>query len=456
MKGNPPGPKGHWLLGNLPEFGADALGFLRELTGYGDLASYRFGPFRSYHISHPDYFHQVLVTDARKFYKTRRVKQVLRETTGNGILTSDGEFWKRQRKLVQPAFHANRIGAYADTIVQLTDQMLADWQPGQKLDVSSAMSGLTVKIISKILFDAEPGVSLDQIQAAIGPALEVIDERFNQLMVAPSWLPTPNNRRLKKSVALLDSIIQRFIDDRRALGEDKGDLLSMLLAAQDEDGSVMTDQQVRDEAMTLFGAGHETTAVTLMWVWYLLSQHPDVEARLHQEVDRVLGDRPATLADLKHLPYTEMIVKEALRLYPPAWITTREVIEPVEIGGYTLAKGSIVTLCFYWLHRDPRFFDQPDVFDPERFSPANEASIPKYAYLPFGAGPRVCIGNALAMMEARLILATIAQRFRLVLPPGEQVVAERLFTLRPKGGLRMALRERENSLADRAALVSQG
>jgi cytochrome P450 len=247
--------------------------------------------------------------------------------------------------------------------------------------------------------------------------------------------------------ARLDEMIQKFIDDRRASGEDKGDLLSMLLLARDEDGTgQMNDKQVRDEAMTLFGAGHETTAVALTWTWYLLSQHPEVEARLHEELNIALGGRQPTLEDLPRLPYTEMIIKEAMRLYPPAFGTTREANTNAEIAGYTIKKGQVVYVNIYGVHRDSRFFPDPDRFDPERFSPENEKQIQKYAYLPFGGGPRVCIGNAFAMMEARLILATVAQKYRLKLAPGHQVAPSRLFTLRPKFGMKMVAARRESVL----------
>jgi cytochrome P450 len=242
-------------------------------------------------------------------------------------------------------------------------------------------------------------------------------------------------------------MIQRFIDDRRKSGEDKGDLLSMLLMARDEDdGGGMTDQQVRDEAMTVFGAGHETTAAALMWTWYLLSQHPDVEARLMEELDTVLGGRTPQLSDLPRLTYTEMVIKEAMRLYPPAWSVTRQTVgDDVVISGYPIKQGSVVILNIYGVHRDARYFPDPERFDPERFSPENEKTIPKHAYLPFGGGPRVCIGNAFAMMEARLIVATIAQQFHLSLAPGHNVEPQRVFTLRAKYGMKMVATERERA-----------
>jgi cytochrome P450 len=261
----------------------------------------------------------------------------------------------------------------------------------------------------------------------------------------PPWVPTDHNRRLRQGVAHLDALIQKFIDDRRASGQDKGDFLSLLLPAHDEDASEMTDIQVRDEAVTLLAAGHETTAVTLTWVWYLLSQHPEVEARLDEELCRVLAGRMPTLNDLPQLVYAEQIVKEALRLYPPAWSIPREAREDVTLSQYRLKKGQVLIVNVYGLHHDPRYYPNPNCFDPQRFSPENEPNIPKHAYLPFGGGPRICIGYVFALMEARLLLATLAQHFKLSLVPGFSVIPDRQFALRPKYGLPMIVTVREQS-----------
>ena len=438
----PPGPPGRLFFGNLQDFTDDALRYIVDSRRYGDLVLIRFGPFKGFLLYAPEYFHQVLVTDADHFHKTTATKRALDLVVGTGLFTNDGDSWRRQRKLVQPAFHTKRIGAYGQVMVDITEDMLADWRDETPVEMDRAMTGLTMRIIAKTLFDA----NLDDT-AAIGDAITValheVDDRFNRLILLPNWAPTASNRALKESVAQLDAIIQRFIDDRRASGEDKGDLLSMLLMARDEDtDGAMTDKQVRDEAMTLFGAGHETTAHALSWTCYALSQNPDVEARLHAELNAVLGGRAPTLEDLPNLPYTEMVVKETLRLYPPAWTTTREAIEDVEIGGYTIRKGEVVVLPIFSIHRDPRFFPEPLRYDPERFSPEREKAIPRYAYLPFGGGPRVCIGNAFAMMEARLIVATMAQRFTFSVAPDCLVEPQRMFTLRPKYGLRMIAHER--------------
>lgn len=441
---HPPTPKGHFLAGNLPEFTADTLAFLLDVRQYGDIASFLFGPFRAYVVSSPELVHQVLVTDADKFYKPVSVKAATRPVIGNGLFSNDGDFWKRQRRLVQPAFHTKRIGAYAQVMVDHAQALMARWQDGQTYDIDQEMTRLTMGIVSKTLFDADVSDEANEISEMVTIALHSVNLRLNRVFGIPDWLPTAENRRLKYAVKRLDAMIQRFIDDRRKSGEDKGDLLSMLLLARDEDdGGMMTDRQVRDEAMTVFGAGHETTATALMWTWYLLSQHPEVEARLLEELETVLGDRAATLSDLPRLIYTEMVIRESMRLYPPAWSLTRQTIDSVDIGGYPIDKGRVVVLNIYGMHRDARYFPDPDRFDPERFRPENEKNIPKYAYLPFGGGPRVCIGNAFAMMEAKLIVATIARQFRLALAPDQQVAPQRVFTLRAKYGMRMIASERQ-------------
>ena len=439
----PPSPKGHALFGNAREFNADTLAFMLDIRRFGDVAVAMFGPFPLYIVGHPDYIHQVLVTDADKVYKSRVSKRAMYPVVGNGLFTNDGDSWKRQRHLVQPAFHTRRIGAYADVMVHYANQMMRRWQNGQSYDMDREMNALTMSIIAKTLFDADISGEAREIGTVIAEALHLVNKRLDQIFALPDWIPTPEHRHMVQVVRRMDAIIQRFIDERRKTGEDKGDLLSMLLLAQDEDRGQMTDKQVRDEAMTLFGAGHETTAVTLTWTWFLLSQYPEVETKLHQELETVLGGRNPTLDDLPHLPYTEMIVKEAMRLYPPAFALTRDTIADTVIGGYPIKKGNAVMVNIYGVHRDARFFPNPEYFEPERFSPDNEKHIPKYAYLPFGGGPRVCIGNAFAMMEARLVLATVAQHYRLSVEPGHQVVPERMFTLRPKYGMKMIATKRE-------------
>jgi cytochrome P450 len=433
---------GNFIFGSMREFNRDTLEFMLKARQYGDFVKFYFGPFPVYVASHPDVAHDIMVTNAASYYKSSITKQVLNQAVGSGLFTNDGDSWKRQRKLAQPAFHTKRIAAYADTMVDYAQQQIAPWQDGKTLDMEREMTALTMKIVGKTLFDAEV-TEEDDIGTAVRTVLRTVDIRFNRLLPLPEWLPTPENRQINRAMVTLNRVIQQYIDERRRTGEDRGDLLSMLMAAQDDDnGSGMSDKQLHDEAMTVFGAGHETTSGALTWTLYLLSQHPEIEAKLHEEVDRLNGRAP-TFADLPNLPYSDMVVKEAMRLFPPAWGVTREPIEDVTPGGYAVKKGAVVFINIYGIHRDERFFPNPERFMPERFSPENEKSIPKYAYLPFGAGPRVCIGNMFAMMEARLILATIAQRFKLALAPGQQVAPERVFTLRPKFGMQMVATLRE-------------
>jgi cytochrome P450 len=355
-----------------------------------------------------------------------------------------GDFHRRQRRLVQPAFHANRIASYAGVMVDYTLDRMAGWRPGAVLDIDDVMMRLTMDIVSKTLFDAEVSSQANEVGEAINTLQALTVEDFKAGYMLPVWVPTRRNRQIRRATRSVDVTVNQFIRDRRESGEDKGDLLSMLLMAQDEDdGSVMTDRQVRDEAATLFAAGHETTSNALTWTWYLLSQNPHVERKLHDELDRVLGGRPPALADLKDLSYTEMVVKEALRLYPPAWVLMNRIsFEPIQLNGFRIDPGDWIWVCPYITHRNPGYFADPERFDPERFAPQRESELPRYSYIPFGGGPRVCIGNSFAMMEARLVLATIAQKYRLEMVPGQQVVPEPEITLRTRNGLKVELVER--------------
>ncbi len=444
----PPGPKGSlFQLGNLGAFRRDPLGALIDLSRYGDITRTFFGPQTVYTLHHPDLIHQVLVDDAAKYYKPQLTKQVLKPSVGNGLLVSDGDFWKRQRKLAQPAFHMKRVEAYGQVMVDYTERMMANWQAGRQYDLMNEMMQLTMNIVSKTLFGADVSAEAEIIGSAITVGQESANKAFNHLIQIPLWLPTAENRATKQALNTLNEIIHRFIRERRESGKDEGDLLSMLLMARDEDdGGQMNDQQLRDEAFTLFTAGHETTANSLTWTWYLLAQNPQAEAKLHEELDAVLGGRLPNVADLARLPYTEMVIKEAMRLYPAAWIVGREPIEDTTIGSYPVKKGWLVFISPYSVHRDPRWFHDSDQFIPERFSPENEGQIPRYGYIPFGGGPRVCIGNMFAMMEARLILASVAQRYRLSLVSDTPVVPEPLVTLRPKGGMPMMVEARSRDV----------
>jgi cytochrome P450 len=438
--GRPPGPPARGLSGNLREFSADRLGALaRWVREYGDLVSARFGPKRILFASHPDLVEDVLVHQNRKFIKHYRLRQA-KLTLGEGLLTSEGEFWRAQRKLAQPAFHRERIAAFGELMVDFTERSIGPWVEGQARDLQADMMKLTLEIVAKALFGAELGGESAEVGAAMETLMHSFIASTAMPIIVPRWLPTPSNLRVAAAVRRLDRVLFGIIARRRKIGEDGGDLLSMLLHAQDEEsGRRMTDRQLRDECMTLFLAGHETTANTLSWAWFLLAQNPEAEARLHEELDRVLAGRLPTLADLRRLPYTENVVTEALRLYPPGWMLGREAIEPLELGGYRVAKGTTIFMTAYVIHRDPRWYDEPDAFRPERWTDGLMQRIPRYAYFPFGGGPRICIGNNFALMEAALVLAAIGRQYRLRLAPDAVVEPLPSMTLRPAHGLKMVV-----------------
>ncbi len=442
----PPGPKGHFLWGNIRQFQQCPPEYLLENARlYGDIVYLRLAMYHCYLVAEAGAIHEVLVAQQDKFHKGRFDKRILGKFLGNGILLSEGDFWRRQRRLSQPAFHTKRIASYADTMVAYTRRLLADWRDGDVIAVDKAMIQLTMEIVSKTLFDQDVRGLSNNVGRAIEVLQAIANREFKAAMPVPDWLPIPHTHYRKTAKRELDAMVNHFIQARRASGEeDRGDLLSMLLLARGEDGERMDDQQLRDEAVTLFAAGHETTSNALTWAAHLLSQHPDVADNLYQEVDSVLGDRPATFDDLRQLVYTAMIIKETLRLYPPAWVLIgREALEDVVIGGYTIPKGSRVFISPYVMHRLPRYWEAPERFCPQRFSPEREADISKYVYFPFGGGPRICIGNSFAMMEATVALATIAQQWRFLPLPGQEVRINPQITMSPQGGLRLRLRARQ-------------
>jgi cytochrome P450 len=431
-------------MGSAPEFQKEPLEFLGGLTAeYGDIAGFRFGPFPACYVNHPDFIHQVLVADASKFQKSRIFKKIIAKYLGNGLVNNDGESWRQQRKLITPAFHYSRIQSYAETMVDYTARMMNDWAACEIHDIDLDMTRLTLNIVSKTLFDANVDDSASRVHSAMKSFQEIVGREVKSPSLLPDWLPTKSNRERKAIIATLDEVVMGIINERRVTEEDRGDLLSMLLMARYEDGGGMSDKQVRDEVMTLFLAGHETTATTLMWTLYALSEHPEVEARLMEELDRVLEGRAPTVQDLGQLEYTEMVIKESMRMYPPAWQTSREALEDVTIGGYTVAKGTMVILSPYTTHHDARWWDEPEAFRPERFAKGQEDRVPRYAYWPFGGGPRVCIGVTFSMMEARLVLATMLQQYQFSLKPGFPVEVMPQATLKSKFGLEMYATARE-------------
>ena len=436
----PPGPKPRPILGYLAAFRRDPPAFLLEnARRYGSIVHFRLGPIPVYQLNHPDYVKEVLVTQQAKFHKSRMLQRA-KILLGEGLLTSEHDLHLRQRRLVQPAFHRQRLAGYGETMIAFAARAQEEWRDGETIDVAEHMARLTLAIVAKTLFNADVGPEA----AEIGQALTAILDLFNMLVMPFSEylqkLPLPANRRFEKARQRLDATIYRIIHERRASGEDRGDLLSMLLLAQDEeDRGGMSDTQVRDEALTLFLAGHETTANALTWTWYLLSQNPEAEAKLHEELARVLNGRLPTIEDLSSLPYTSMVFAESLRLYPPAWGIGRTATVDCEVGGYRISPGAIVILSPYVMHRDPMYFSEPDRFLPERWTPEAAERRPKFAYFPFGGGARVCIGDRFAQMEGVLLLATIAQKWRLRLVPGHPVAYRALITLRTKHGMKMRL-----------------
>ncbi len=439
----PPGPTRTGLFGNLKEFASDQLGTMtRWAREYGDVVSARFGFKHIVFANHPVLVEEVLVNQNRKFIKHYRLRQTKR-TLGQGLLTSEGDFWRGQRKLIQPAFHRERIAAYAQLMVDFTDRMLGSWAAGQVRDVQDDMMRLTLEIVAKTLFDAEITGQSASASAAMETLMRCFIARTRNLVSPPDWLPTPLNVRVHRAIRRLDNILASVISERRRCGVDRGDLLSTLLHAKDEEsGRPMSDSQLRDEVMTLFMAGHETTANTLAWAWVLLSRHPDAETRLHNEIDMVLEGRLPSAADLPRLKYTECVVTETLRVYPTVWTVGREAVEPVELGGYRIAGGTTVFMPQWVIHRDGRWFDDPEVFRPERWADGLMQRIPRYAYFPFGGGPRICIGNNFALMEAVLILATIARKYRPSLAPDAVIAPLPTMTLRPAHGVKVQLSSR--------------
>jgi cytochrome P450 len=448
----PDGPRINLPLALLAQmlpavFRFDSLAFTLSLSRqYGDIAYYRFGPLHVYHLCHPDLAQQILVDQHDRFRKPELLRHAFGPFAGQGLLTSEGSLWKQQRKLMQPAFHHRHLAAYGNVMVAQTLGMMDSFAQGQVREITSEMAELTLGIVAKCLFGAELPSERKQIREAMVAMIAAASRRVNSILRMPSWIPTAGNIRERRALAQMDGILQSLFDSRRKLQEQRDDLLSVLLAATGEvSAGGMSDKQLRDEMLTLFLAGHETTANALTWTWFLLSRHPRVETKLWDELDRVLNGRPPEPADLAKLPYTEMVIRESLRLYPPAPAVAREPVGDVTIAGYRIPKGSLLSVNTYGLQRDARFYPDPERYDPERFSPGWEERIPRYAYLPFGAGPRVCIGNAFALMEARLILATVAQCYKLSLEPGQKVVPVQLITVKPRGPVWMNLRRRTDA-----------
>jgi cytochrome P450 len=443
-----PGPRGIPLLGNTLQFAPDPLGFITRISRtYGDIVHFRLPGQRIYLFNHPDAIEEILkrsTDDLRKDDFTRDLSLAV----GQGLLTSEGDFWRRQRKLSQPAFHHHRVRAYADVMVRHAERAASCWKDGETRDIHADMMRLTLDIVAETLFGADVGEAAPRI----GKALEVLMQRFSGIhALLPSWLPTYTNARVSRELRGLDEVVYGIIRARRA-DDDRGDLLSMLLAATTEEGGKMSERQLRDEAVTLLLAGHETTALALTYTFHLLSRHPRVLSELTSEVSRVLGTRAPGAADIPNLVYADAVVRESMRLYPPAWAIGRATTQPCKVAGLDLAEGAQLWIAQWVVHRDPRWFENPEQFVPERWRGDLAKRLPKYAYFPFGGGPRVCIGNAFAMMEAVLLLVTIVQRIRLRAEDDAPLAVVPSVTLRPQGPVRMRVERHEAYPAQRPSV----
>jgi len=434
-------------LGNARELASDWMGFLTSCSReYGDAVFFRFFNVPICLLSHPDFIEQVLVTNQSNFVKSRDYRVLVR-VMGEGLLTAEGEAWRTQRRLVQPAFHHENIVKYGNVMVKCARQMLDGWKDGESHDIHSDMTHLTLEIVTQSLF----GTSILDKAPDVAEGLRFMMEEFtwhaNLSFVLPEFIPLPVGLRLRRGIRLLDEVFYSIIRERRSNPSNSPDLLSSLLSMRHADGSLVSDRELRDEMMTLLLAGHETTAVALSWTWYLLAQHPEVEAKLYRELREVLGEREPAVADIPRLRYTDWVIKESMRLYPPAWGIGRKALAEFEIGDYRLPAGTTVFLMQWIVHRDPRFFPEPERFRPERWGDESmqNGNLPRFAYFPFGGGPHKCIGASFATMEAVLLLATVARRFRLELSPDARVEILPSLTLRPRHGIRMLAHRRSDS-----------
>jgi cytochrome P450 len=448
----PPGPRdglfGLTLHGALRR---DPLGFaVRVALEYGDFAFARIGWVRLYFVNRPELVREVLVTKSRSFRKVTRQMRALRKVEGDGLVVAEGQTWARHRPIVQGSFHPRHFDRYADAIVACTRRRVDRWLPGEPFDLAAEMNELALEIIARVVFDEDVTNRAAALRDAVHAFRQAMQGEGGSPVVLPDWLPLPTKIRQRRAVQAIDELIWTLLRDRRPAEGAAGDMLGLILqAVAERPGLRISDREIRDEAATLFVAGHDTTSAALAWLWFALARHPEAERRVLEEVDQ-LGRRPIRHADLPRLKYLEMVVKESMRLYPAsAFLFGREAVENVELGGFRLRRGSWVFISPYIVQRDARYFPNPVSFDPERFAPGRTDEIPPYAYLVFGAGPRTCIGNALAIMEQVLVAATVLQRHRLALDQ-EPPEPEMEVVLRPKGGLRMRAEPRQKF--DRIAL----
>lgn len=443
-----PGPKGLPILGNLIDMQRGRHHFYHAAwKEYGEIVRLHVGPMTMHLLTHPDHIHHVLVRNKENYCKGlgyRKAKLLL----GNGLFVSEGAHWKRQRRLMQPPFTAKSIPLFTDMMVDSTLKMLDDWTQladrNESFEMNMEMVRITMSIIGRTMLGMDLAADGRKVSDALIEVLAFVGESSVAIVDVPLWVPTPMNLRFKKNLAVLDGVVEKIITHHREHPDEGEDnLLSMLIKARDPDtGEAMTAAELRDEIITIFLAGHETTALLLTWTWWLLSEHPEVEEKFHAELNTVLGGRTPTAADLPNLPYTKMIVEETMRLYPPVWMFPRDAVEDDVIDGYHIPKGSMLFLSPYISQRNPKYWDDPETFRPERFSDAEASQRVRNTYYPFGAGPRTCIGNHFAMLESQIVLATIGQQFRVRPVEGQQVEPASIATFRPKDGIHVRLEKR--------------
>lgn len=443
----PPGPSRSFPLLDLPRFRRDAIGYLRKIAAeYGDVARFSLGGQPLVLVNRPDLIHQIFVTDHRSYHKSRGLERAKR-LLGEGLLTSEGERHLQHRRMLQPAFHRQRVEQYGGVMAESALRAAQSWREGEIVDITTALPHLTLAIVGRTLFDADVEAEAPEIGAALTEAIELFNFLTLPFAEKLEKLPLPQVRRFRKAKSRLDDTVYRLIAARREEGTDHGDFLSMVLAARDEDdpGKRLNDEEVRDQVMTIFLAGHETTATALIWTLYLLALNPEAERALVRELDETLKERPAGVEDLERLPWTRAVLSESMRLYPPAWMIGRKAIVDTEIGGYAIPPDTIVLMCPAVTHRDARYFDAPERFEPERWLSA-DAERPKAAYFPFGGGPRICIGERFAWMEMMIVLATLVREWRFSLVPGQTIGVKPILTQRPSGPIRMRLEKRNSRL----------
>ena len=438
----PPGPKSRGIIGNFPMGSGDPLGlFTRWSREYGDIFHYRVLNRHIYFLNHPDLIKDVLVTHHQNFIKGEAVR-FNRRIFGNGLVANEGASWAQQRRIIQPAFHRESIESYANTMVAHSERMLEAWHDGETRDIHQDMMRLTLEIVAMALFSVEIASDGDRVSVALNTLMELTSGARMLLPAGLRLVPTPGNLRYLRAVRQLDEIVYGLIRQRQATDRTYEDLLSTLLRARYEDGGSMPNRQLRDEVMTLLLTGHETTAVSLSWTWYLLSQHPEVEQKLWSELQQVLNGRNPRMSDLPGLPYLERVIKESIRLYPPVWALVRNPVKECEIGGYRIPTGTTILMSQWVMHRDPRYYDEPERFNPDRWLDARSREAPKFAYFPFGGGPRTCIGASFATTEAALVLATIAQKYQIRVVPDWPIETIPTITLRPRHGIKVTVTRR--------------